>query len=67
VGITREAGGGEMTQTRERDSAEYIASLCDELAELAKQRGFDTGAYLLRIAALEFSNQRAQLEQSVQK
>jgi hypothetical protein len=37
--------------------AEYIANMCKELTDLAKENGFHVGAYMLAIAALEFANQ----------
>jgi len=33
-------------------AAQYIASLADELAKLAKRNGFDTVSYLLEMARL---------------
>jgi hypothetical protein len=38
--------------------ANYIADMCNQLAKLARENGFDLGAYLLTIAALEFANKR---------
>jgi hypothetical protein len=29
--------------------------MCDELAEMADRNGFDLGAYLLKMASLEFA------------
>ena len=50
-----------MDKTRRAD-AEYIASMCKELVELAEQNGFFVGAYLLKMACLEFAKQRDQLD-----
>jgi hypothetical protein len=44
-----------MPTTDNRASAEYFASMCDELAEMADRNGFDLGAYLLKMASLEFA------------
>ena len=44
-----------MAGTGEAEMARYIASMCQQLAQLAEQSGFDTGAYLLRMASLEFT------------
>ena len=44
-----------MPRKNDRGSAEYFASMCNELAELADQSGFDLGAYLLKMASLEFA------------
>lgn len=56
-----------MAKKGERDSAEYIASMCNELAELAERSGFDTGAYLLKIAAVEFVDREARSERRARK
>jgi len=44
-----------MPRKNDRGSAEYFASMCNELAQLADQSGFDLGAYLLKMASLEFA------------
>jgi hypothetical protein len=44
-----------MPKKDSRASAEYFASMCNELAELADRSGFDLGAYLLKMASLEFA------------
>jgi hypothetical protein len=49
------------------DTAEYIASMCDELAGLAERNGFDTGAYLLRVALLEFAKQQEHSKPTLRK
>jgi hypothetical protein len=46
-----------MTEKEQRASAEYIASLCNELATLAERR-FHAGSYLLKMACLEFADQQ---------
>ena len=51
-------GGTELAKKGDRDNAEYIAGMCNELAELAKRSGFATGAYLLKMASLEFEKQQ---------
>ena len=45
----------ETEGTGDAERARYIASMCEELAKLAEQSGFGTGAYLLRMACLEFA------------
>ena len=42
-----------------RVSAEYLAARCVELAQQAECSGFKTGAYLLKMACLEFCEQQA--------
>jgi hypothetical protein len=51
----------------EAGTAEYIASMCDELADLAELSGFDTGAYLLRVTFLEFAKQQEHSERTVRR
>ncbi len=41
-----------------RACAEYFATMCDQLAQLAKKNGFSFGAYLLAMAAIEFASQK---------
>jgi hypothetical protein len=41
--------------TAEYATAEYLATMCDQLAELAERDGLKVGAYLLRMAQLEFA------------
>lgn len=38
---------------QQRDTADYLAQTCFELAKLAKHQRFETLAYLLDMAALE--------------
>jgi hypothetical protein len=45
-----------MAGTGDAERARYIAGMCEELAKLAEQGGFGTGAYLLRMACLEFAD-----------
>jgi hypothetical protein len=52
-----------MTEREKRANAEYLATICAELTALAERSGFETGAYLLQMAALEFANQRDATEQ----
>jgi hypothetical protein len=52
-----------MTEGDERVSAEYLAARCVELAQQAKRSGFRTGAYLLKMACLEFYEQQDRVEQ----
>lgn len=59
--VTTLLGG---TMHDDHELAEYIASMCEQLACLASQSGWQTGAYLLRMASLEFSNQHKQSEPS---
>jgi len=49
------------------ETAEYIASMCDGLADLAERNGFDTGAYLLRVALLEFAKQQEHSKPTVRR
>ena len=44
------------TQGKLSADPEYLASLCKELATLADNAGFQTGAYLLRMAYAEFTD-----------
>ena len=37
----------------QRDTADYLAQACVELAQLAKRQRFESLAYLLEMAALE--------------
>jgi hypothetical protein len=39
---------------------EYLACLCKELATLARNAGFETGAYLLQMAHAEFTQLQIQ-------
>ena len=41
--------------TTEGSTAEYLATMCDQLAELAERDGLKVGAYLLKMAQLEFA------------
>ena len=47
-----------MAEKDQQANAEYIASLCNELAALAERSGFQTGSYLLKMACLEFTDQQ---------
>ena len=38
------------------EMARYLAGMCEQLAKLAEQSGFDIGAYLLRMTYLEFAD-----------
>lgn len=49
---------------RREENAEYIAAMCDELAGIAEESGFDVGSALLRMAVLEFTEQFRLLETS---
>jgi hypothetical protein len=57
---------GEMESTGDAERARYIASMCEELAKLAEPSGFDTGAYLLRMACLEFAEIKTKSELTLQ-
>jgi hypothetical protein len=50
-----------MAKKSKRVAAEYIAGMCHELADLAEQKGFQLGSYLLKMACLEFVKQHDQL------
>ena len=51
-----------MAKKSKRVAAEYIAGMCNELAELAEQKGFQLGSYLLKMACLEYAKQQDQLD-----
>lgn len=51
-----------MGGSGDAERARYLASMCEELAKLAEQSGFDTGAYLLRMACLEFAEIKRESE-----
>jgi hypothetical protein len=55
--VTESAGWGQAVQNEDA-YAEYLANMCEQLAKLAKKNGFDLGAYLLGMAAVEFVNKR---------
>lgn len=44
-----------MTGQGPNTTAEYLAAMCDQLALLAERDGLQVGAYLLRMASLEFA------------
>ncbi len=48
-------------------SAKYLASACVEPAQLAERGGFSTGAYLLKMACLEFAEQQDRLQQNTSR
>lgn len=51
-----------MANKSRRVAAEYIAGMCNELAQLAEQKGFHLGSYLLKMACLEFAKQQDRLD-----
>ena len=51
-----------MSKKSKRVAAEHMAASCHELAELAEQKGFYLGSYLLKMACLEFTKQQDQLD-----
>jgi hypothetical protein len=53
-----------MPNTDDQANAEYFASMCNELAELADRCGFGLGAYLLKMASLEFAKQQTAAERN---
>ena len=55
-----------MEGTGDGERARYLASMCEELAKLAEQSGFDAGAYLLRMACLEFAEIKRKSELTLQ-
>lgn len=55
-----------MTHDDRRSVAEYIASMCGELAALAERKEFNTGVYLLQMARAEFHDQWLQLGRHVE-
>lgn len=46
-----------MTSRGSNSTADYLATMCDQLAALAEQDGLEVGAYLLKMARLEFAEQ----------
>ena len=52
-----------MTNQQQDTTAEYLATMCDQLAALAERDGLKVGAYLLKMAQLEFAN-LAQMQQT---
>jgi hypothetical protein len=38
--------------------AQYIASMCGSLGKMAREQGYEFGAYLLEMAFLEFTRQQ---------
>ncbi len=48
-----------MTDREPNPTAEYLATLCDQLAALAERDGLEVGAYLLKMAQLEFAGHAA--------
>ena len=50
-----------MTGKAPNTTAEYLATMCDQLAALAERDGLKVGAHLLRMARLEFA-ERAQAD-----
>jgi hypothetical protein len=50
-----------MRQDERRKNAEYIASMCNELAVMAGANGFDFGSRLLRMSCVEFTEQQENL------
>jgi hypothetical protein len=44
-----------MTLQEPNKTAEYLATMCDQLAALAERDGLKVGAYLLKMAQLEFA------------
>lgn len=55
-----------MTHDDRRSVAEYVASMCAELAAMAEDKEFDTGVYLLQMARAEFQSRWLQLGQAVE-
>ena len=47
-----------MAEGEERVSPQYLAARCVELVQQAERSGFKTGAYLLKMACLEFFEQQ---------
>ena len=63
--VTQTRGDAEMPRKDTHATAEYFASMCEELADLAGRNGFDLGAYLLKMASLEFAKQTAPAKHAV--
>jgi len=45
-----------MTNQGPDTTVEYLATMCDQLAALAERDGLKVGAYLLKMAQLEFAS-----------
>jgi hypothetical protein len=58
--------GGRMRGKGRHSDAQYIASMCNSLGKMAREQGYEFGAYLLEMAYLEFTNQQELAEQSTQ-
>ena len=55
-----------MAEDRQRlECAEYIASMCEELAKMAKRNGFELGSTLLQMAHIEFKERHYCLDSRV--
>ena len=52
-----------MTVTTVPCDAKYIASMCNSLSKMAREQGYDLGAYLLEMACLEFTQLQEAAEQ----
>jgi hypothetical protein len=50
-----------MTEGEDQIRAQYLATRCVELVQQAERSGFKTGAYLLKMACLEFIEQQDHL------
>ncbi len=50
-----------MTEKDPRVVADYVLSMCADLAVMAEDAGFDMGAYLLRMACYELQTQSLEL------
>jgi hypothetical protein len=54
-------GGSEMRSKDGHSDAQYIPSMCGSLGKMAREQGYEFGAYLLEMAFLEFTRQQQEL------
>jgi hypothetical protein len=50
-----------MSGKGRHSDAQYIASMCNSLGKMAREQGYEFGAYLLEMAFLEFTRQQQEL------
>ena len=52
-----------MTGTTAPCDVKYIAGMCNSLSKMAREQGYELGAYLLEMACLEFTQLQEAAEQ----
>jgi hypothetical protein len=52
-----------MTSNVRRETADYIASMCKQLAKMADEHGFKVGATLLTMSQIQFEEEMHTLMQ----